>query len=217
MQKLGGACKPRPLVTEEKKMTASRADHDLEQFEKNCLEFLRLYLSMKPLVEVDERGVYLSKPKKSVESKQLTKEGIIEAVLRHRPDPKTCPEGVVPQGLPEELRAHASEMTAESLTEYYQVDQAVQMVSDKRLTRLELISLHLRSYKNILELELSDQPELNRRFVRIVNKVFTDLLSRLYNTISGKCPVSIKINFHMCIHFTMCDFLLQEELIEEDL
>ena len=173
-----------------RKMTATRADHDLERFEKSCLEFLRLYLSMKALVEVDERGAYLSKPKKSAESKQLTREDILKAVLRHHPG--KCPEGAVPQGLPQEIRAHASEMNAESLAECYRLDHAVELVSEQKITRLELISMHLCSYRNILELELSDQPELTQRFVLLVNKVFTDLLNRLYGT-SGKSPVSIAI------------------------
>ena len=174
-------------------MTAS-ADRDLEQFERNCLEFLRSFLSMKTGSVVDEKGAYPSKPKRAVGSNTtvLTREQTIAAVLQHRP--RRPPEGVVPPGLPEEVRARASDMNAESLATCYPLDHTEELVSNHTLTRLEVIQMHLCSYRNILELELSDLPDLHSRFVRFFNRVFTELMDRLY---PGRKPAQSPVS-EMC-------------------
>lgn len=170
-------------------MTAMDMDKDLEHFEKHCLEFLRVYFSMKTTAELGERGAFLSKPKQSTSGSRLSTEEVIVAVLQHHPGPGRQLEGVVPAGLPQEVRERASEMTAESLAECYNLDRAVKLVEERELTRLELVSMHLRSYRNVLDLELSDQSPLRSRFMCLLNRVFTYLLDRVYIARGDNSPV----------------------------
>lgn len=155
----------------------SQADLNLEQFESNCLNFLRLYLSMKTRSSLGERGAYLSKAKPKAED-ELSSEDIARELLQHYP--VEHPAGVVPPGLPEELLANAPDMNAQLLASQYDVDRAVKLVSENKLSRLQVISLHLHSYKNILELELSDIPHLRARFEHLFARVFTELLDSLF-------------------------------------
>ena len=63
---------------------------------------------------------------------------------------------------------------------YYPLDHTEELVSNQTLIKLVVIQMYLCSYRIVLELELSDLPDLHSQLVRPFNRVFTELMDHLY-------------------------------------
>ena len=95
-------------------------------------------------------------------------------------DVDRVPYGVVPSSLPQSLRSDPTHVEQGDISRLYDVPGSVQRVQDRDLTQAQLIALHLRSYRNILEYELSDMQQLRRRFLRYFASVFIELVDLCY-------------------------------------
>ena len=82
---------------------------------------------------------------------------LIAAITRIQP--KSTPEGIVPSSLPDHLKAKLPSVTSEELKGLYNIQKGVSMVNEGSLRAQDLVALHIRSYKNILEAEkLQESP-----------------------------------------------------------
>ena len=91
--------------------------------------------------------------------------------------PKEAPEGVIPKTLPEHLKSKASDITAEELSSLYDVQQGMSLLNNGTLSAIDLIVLHLRIFRNIMD--LVDYEALYERYCSVFNSIFFDLLTQL--------------------------------------
>ena len=111
-------------------------------------------------------------------SVDATQDELVRAV--DEVDVDRVPNGVVPSSLPQALRSDPTRVEQGDISRLYNVQGGVQRVQDGDLTQAQLIALHLRSYRNILEYELSDVQQLRRRFLRYFASVFIELVDLCY-------------------------------------
>lgn len=96
---------------------------------------------------------------------------------------------LVPVELPAELRDNMSQVDLEDLKKLYNIEACAEKLEKKELTTIELIVLHLRSYRNISRYE--DMEALRIRFVGFFGSIFADLIAVCYpnrgerNVVSG--------------------------------
>lgn len=85
---------------------------------------------------------------------------------------------LVPIELPSELRDSISQVELEDIRRLYNIEAGAQKIENKELTSVELIVLHLRSYRNIAQFE--DTETLRIRFVGFFGSIFADLMAVCY-------------------------------------
>lgn len=156
-------------------------------FQDLCLQLLTTYLSLSNQdedysIETQERGGG-SNDKEETKDKtsKNEKKQLMKRLMDHHPNqPQPMVADIVPDHLPDPLRTNAADIHADQISNLYDIDQGVAQVAEGSLSTLDLITLHLRSYRNILDLQLSDIPALRNRFIRFFNGVFTELLDKLF-------------------------------------
>jgi hypothetical protein len=154
-------------------------DDDDESFKALCLELLKAYLSLQESAEdlVEERGG--GPPKDKQENKpDANHVGLMGQLSQHQP---AQADNIVPDRLPEPLRNHPEDIKPQDIKGLYDIDTGVRQVEQGNLSALDLISLHLRSYRNILEIELGDLQLFRQRILHYLNEVFTETLDRCFN------------------------------------
>ena len=100
---------------------------------------------------------------------------LVQAVERVHVHRGHIPKGIVPSKLAQMLRSEPTRVEQDDISRLHDVHGSMQCVRDGRLTHTESIALYLRSYRNILEYELSDLQQLKRRFLRYVASIFVEL------------------------------------------
>ena len=191
--------------------------------QKRCEAFITAFVSMKVGPEtassnVSTKGLGTDKSDKSKENdkasgrgacmessvdvdKQLLKTALeVEASV----DASGCvPNGLIPAGLTPPMRDDLTALERGDISRLYNVQSTVGCVRDGSLTKTEFVSLHLRSFSNIFQYELSDVELLKRRFLRFFAGVFMELVDLCYpdrgdSSLVGTCmytectPVQIK-------------------------
>ena len=156
------------------------SDQDIYDDDNFCQHFLRDYLSVTATAsDIQERGAFTSRLRGEdlPKEKKVTTAELIAAISSVKP--KEAPEGVVPKTLPEHLKVKAQDITAEELSSLYDVHQGMSLVNSGTLSAIELVALHLRSYRNILDYDLVDYEALYERYCRVFSSIFSDLLTQL--------------------------------------
>ena len=100
---------------------------------------------------------------------------LIAAIARIQP--KSSPEGVVPSSLPDHLKAKLPNVTSEELKGLYNIQKGVSMVNEGSLLPQDLVALHIRSYRKILEIENPQESPIRLR--RVFSSIFHDVLNEL--------------------------------------
>lgn len=165
-------------------------------FHRNCEAFIGVFVtSMRgdrsAIANVMAKGLVVSKEEGGMERKEVverkevmessvdaTQDELVRAV--DEVDVDRVPNGVVPSSLPQALRSDPTRVEQGDISRLYDVPGGVQRVQDGDLTQAQLIALHLKSYRNILEYELSDVQQLRRRFLRYFASVFIELVDLCY-------------------------------------
>ena len=165
-------------------------------FHRNCEAFIGVFVtSMRgdrsAIANVMAKGLVVSKEEGGMERKEVverkevmessvdaTQDELVRAV--DEVDVDRVPNGVVPSSLPQSLRSDPTRVEQGDISRLYDVSGGVQRVQDGDLTQAQLIALHLKSYRNILEYELSDVQQLRRRFLRYFASVFIELVDLCY-------------------------------------
>lgn len=173
------------------KMQFSDPNEDQQlTFHRSCEAFISVFVtSMRgdrsAIANVMAKGLVVSKEEGGVERKEVmessvdaTQDELVRAV--DEVDVDRIPNGVVPSSLPQALRSDPTRVEQGDISRLYNVQGGVQRVQDGDLTQAQLIALHLRSYRNILEYELSDVQQLRRRFLRYFASVFIELVDLCY-------------------------------------
>lgn len=151
-------------------------DRDFSEF---CSQLLKTYLSLSSHASgsVEERGGGKIK-REEAESLNPDHKDLAQTLLTHQPNQ---PEpNRVPQRLPEALRNNREEIKQDDLIRLYDIDTSMEQVEEGHLSTLDLITLHLRSYRNILEVQLSDVSELRHRFINYFSFIFIHLMDRCF-------------------------------------
>ena len=144
--------------------------------EEQCYQFLSLYLSVQANEEQESvlekgGGRPISYP-----SLTQTQQKVIHCLSSHRPP--DVPGSIAPDRLPDALRANIFEVNYESLSELYDIDESEEYMRTRAISTADLISIYLRSFKNILEYDLSDASVIYERFLRYFSRVFYELVER---------------------------------------
>lgn len=112
----------------------------------------------------------------SSSTSSLPQQDIAQGLIQHEPTGASS----VPTHLPEDLRDNPEDITQERLLDLYNIDSAVQDVNTGTLSMIDLITLHLRSYRNILDVQLSDVEGLRVRLYGYFRTVFMRLMERCF-------------------------------------
>lgn len=160
-------------------------------FHRNCEDFIHTFVmrgERSALANLMAKGLVVSKEEGGRERKEVMessvdvtskqKEELVRAV--ESVEVGRVPNGIVPSTLPHELRSDPTRIEQDDISKLYDVPGGVRCVRDGNLTQAELIALHLRSYRNILEYELSDVQQLQRRFLRYFASIFVELVDLCY-------------------------------------
>ena len=159
------------------------ASHDLyeENLKSQCLQLLSAYLllDIESSVPTQERGGDISKRKEG-EQKESDKnhESIMKQVSEHQIASGSNIEKLVPEGLPTDLRQNSENIKCDDIRNLYDIDSGVHRVENGDISVLDLVTIHLRSYKNILDIELSDMSVFRGRFIRYFNEIFFEIIDR---------------------------------------
>ena len=161
-------------------------------FHRNCEDFILTFVmrgDRSSLVNVMAKGLVVSKEggrerkevmESSVDVTSKQQDELVRAVEQVQVDRGCVPNGIVPSTLPHALRSDPTRVEQDDISKLYDVPGGVRCVRDGSLTQAELIALHLRSYQNILEYELSDVQQLRRRFLRYFASIFVELVDLCY-------------------------------------
>ncbi len=95
---------------------------------------------------------------------------------------------LVPIELPANLKDNISQVELEDLRKLYNIEACAQVIKNEELSRIEVIMLHLRSYRNIAIYE--DVEMLRERFVNFFGSIFADLMNACYPNERGDDLVS---------------------------
>ena len=159
-------------------------DEGYEDVRLHSLDLLTGYLRLagkgeSNTVEVIERGGFLGKLTGATNSSKTSR--IVTGLVNHTPaDLGSDVDAIVPSNLPEEVRSNATDIQGETVAGLYNTDTAVAMATTRAVARLDLVVIYLRSFRNIIEHDLSDQAHLYNRFLNFFNEIFTELVHRLY-------------------------------------
>lgn len=156
------------------------ASHDIEEKRKiQCLELLKAFLSLtSPDYQVQEKGGGGAAKQQQEGGNDKDRSELLKKLSEHQVEGKTG--NIVPKGLPASLRANAENIQPEDISKLYDIDSGVQRVEKGELSAVDLVTLHLKSYRNILDIELSDMDVFRHRFVRYFNEVFTEVIERCF-------------------------------------
>ena len=91
--------------------------------------------------------------------------------------PEGASEGVVPTTLPEHLTVTGPDISDEELRSRYDLHQGMSLVGS--ISALDLVVLHLRNYRSIVEYNLADYGELYKRHCTIFASIWSDLTTQL--------------------------------------
>ena len=97
---------------------------------------------------------------------------------------------LAPNTLPLEIRDNISKVEEEDLRKLYDIDAGVQKIRNNELSTIELVVLHLRSYRNVLKFEISDMETFKSRFVGYFGSILADLMEACY-PVSTRGPISV--------------------------
>ena len=139
------------------------------------------------LANVMVKGLVVSiKEKGSMERRNVVESSVdvIDAEQQNKPAQAAervqvdgyIPKGVVPSTMPHILSSEPARIEQDDISG---VRGGKQCVRDGSLTQAELIALHLRSYRNIFEYELSDAQQLCRRLLRYFASISVELVDIL--------------------------------------
>ena len=129
--------------------------------------------------EIIERGGFLSTLTGA--SNSTTNTTIITGLANHKPaDLGSDVDAIVPNNLPEEVRSNATDVHGETIAGLYNTEAAVAMTTTRAVARLDMVTIYLRSFRNIMEHDLSDLTHLHKRFQYYFNDILSELLRRLY-------------------------------------
>ena len=144
--------------------------------EEQCMIFLSAYLSATPLpqTQLQERGGGISKQPKPPNQSQ---DQIIAGITSYKPE-RPLPQGLIPDHLPDVMKSNIHDVNSQQISDMYNIENSLTLVSDGTYSRLDVIHMYLCSFKNILEYELNDHQVLHERFLRYFNRVFTELIDR---------------------------------------
>ncbi|XP_064397839.1 uncharacterized protein LOC135344546 [Halichondria panicea] len=87
---------------------------------------------------------------------------------------------LVPTSLPNELRENLSQIQLEDLKKLYDIEAGAIKIESNELTTVEVVMLHLRSYRNIIKYEISDMEAFRTRFVGFFGSILADLVAAFY-------------------------------------
>lgn len=197
-----------PQLLEEAKSTMLYYEGEEEQylqFQGSCEAFITAFVSMKVGPDsasstFSAKGLGMDKLSKSDKSKENTGKAsgrgacvessvdpadnqLLRAALdvEASVDASGCvPNGLVPAGLSPTMRGDLTTLEQGDISRLYDVSSTVAHVSDGSLASTELVTLHLRSFRNIYQYELSDVELLKRRFLRFFARVFMELVDLCY-------------------------------------
>lgn len=176
-------------------------------FHRNCEAFIGIFVMRgdRSAIATDSvmaKGLVVTKEEGGTEKKEVMESSVdaaqddliraVEAV-----DVDRVPNGVVPSSLPQALRSDPTRVEQGDISRLYDVPGGVQRVQEGDLTPTQLIAMHLRSYRNILEYELSDVQQLRRRFLRYFTSVFVELVDLCYPD-RGNTPL-VNHAFTICL------------------
>ena len=91
----------------------------------------------------------------------------------------------IPNKLPQNMREHPFLVRREDFDALYHIQDAVPSVEREELSRAELVMMYLRSFRNILENDLSSVEELWVRIIGHMGVVLADVLQLCYPTFGG--------------------------------
>ena len=103
---------------------------------------------------------------------------------------------LAPTSLPNELRDNLSQIELEDLKKLYDIEAGALKIESNELTTVELVMLHLRSYRNIIKYEISDMEAFRVRFVGFFGSILADVVAAFYPN-RGKQSV---VSFVACIY-----------------
>lgn len=169
-----------------------------EDFKDFCSQIFETYFKLAQQNENDsdtsiaERGGGGGKTKDDKESSSSSAhQELAQGLLDHQPQEQVT--GAVPPYLPEELRDNPEHITQDKLLELYDINLSIDKVESGSLSTIDIISLHLRSYRNILDVQLSDVSGLRDRLYGYFNSIFTRLMEKCFrDRINNDAVVSRK-------------------------
>lgn len=100
---------------------------------------------------------------------------------------------LAPETLPDKLRDEIPHIVEEDLRNLYSFEAGARKLETKELTTVELIVMHLKSYRNIIKYELSDMEMLRGRFIGFFSSILADLLTEVCYPDKGSEPLVRKI------------------------
>ena len=171
-------------------------DQQYLQFQNSCEAIIVAFVNMRVDPEttsnVCQKGLGMSKPVKSKENVKASG-GIessvdVEQLLKTAQEVESSldasgrvPNGfIVPPGLTPAMRADITTLKQGDVSHLYNVQSTGECVRDGSLTSTEYVTLHLRSFRNICQVELSDVDQLKRRFLRFFARVFMEVVDLCY-------------------------------------
>ena len=97
--------------------------------------------------------------------------------------PSTSGESLVPNALPREVRENICTVKLEQFCAVFRVETALEKVKEGTISRRELMSIYMRSFRNVLYYDLSDLRDHRIVFDRILGyctHVLQDVVESLY-------------------------------------
>jgi len=100
---------------------------------------------------------------------------------------------VVPVCLPSDLRDDLAKVDEDDLKKLYDIKAGMEKIASGELSTVELIVLHARSYRNILQYDIPDVETFRKRFVTYFGSIFADLIQTCYPNRTTQSVVRKKI------------------------
>ena len=153
-------------------------DNDFKEFCSQIFEtYFRLATQNDSDTSITERGGGGKTKDDKESSSSSTHQELAQGLLDHQAQEPVTP---VPPYLPEELRDNPEHITQDKLLELYDINSSVDEVESGSLSTVDIISLHLRSYRNVLDVQLSDVSGLRERLYGYFNSLFTRLMEKCF-------------------------------------
>ncbi|XP_003383428.2 PREDICTED: uncharacterized protein LOC100636900 [Amphimedon queenslandica] len=156
-------------------------DDDFQDF---CSQIFQAYFNLASQIENDsdtciaERGGGGKTKDDKESSASSAHQELAQGLLDHQPQEQLTV--AVPPYLPEELRDNPEHITQDKLLELYDINSSVDEVESGSLSTIDIITLHLRSYRNVLDVQLSDVSGLRERLYGYFNSIFTRLMEKCF-------------------------------------
>lgn len=87
---------------------------------------------------------------------------------------------VVPNALPQDLRGRAPRLHQEDFDAFFNVEGNRQTLESGQLSSAQLVSLYMRSFRNMLEYDLDGIQEMRDRFIGYLANVLADVMELCY-------------------------------------